>query len=209
MENKITEAHVHSISKETSEKIESLKKEIDKADEHLGEITHRKKMIKEEIENINSEISKRETDFMIMSKVEDKKNQIKVIQEKTELMNKEIVEAEKKKASLGKQVDADSDIEKRYEELRLKVQDIPLIDEEDLGSEISFKQREIERIKSSLRQLVGNEEELKGEISSFKNSIEEKIIKLHQDKRNLASDLLSGSDVSGAISEEELIKLIS
>jgi chromosome segregation protein len=177
--NKITEEHVHSISKETSEKINSLKKEIDKADEHLGEIVHRKKMLREEIENINSEISKRESDFMIMSKIEDKKNQIKVLQERTELIIKEIAEAEKKKALLGKQVDVDSDIEKRYEELRLKVQDIPLIDEEDLGSEISFKQREMERIKSSLRQLVGNEEELKGEISGFKNSIEEKNVILN------------------------------
>ncbi len=43
----------------------------------------------------------------------------------------------------------------------------------------------------------------------MKNSIEEKIIKLHKDKRDLASDLLSGSDVSGKISEEELIQLIS
>ncbi len=43
----------------------------------------------------------------------------------------------------------------------------------------------------------------------MKNSIEEKIIKLHHDKKNLASDLLSGSDVSGKITEEELIQLIS
>ncbi len=172
--NKITEEHVHSISKETSEKIESLKREIEKADANLGEIIHRKKMLRQEIEDTNAEISKRESDFMIMSKIEDKKNQIKNLQEKIESLNKEIAEVEKKKSYLGKQVDADSDIEKRYEELRLRVQDIPLIDEEDLGSEITFKQREIERIKSSLRQLVGNEEELKGEISGFKNSIRER-----------------------------------
>ena len=43
----------------------------------------------------------------------------------------------------------------------------------------------------------------------MKNSIEEKIIKLHQDKRNLATDLLSGNDISGKITEEELIRLIS
>ena len=42
----------------------------------------------------------------------------------------------------------------------------------------------------------------------MKNSIEEKIIKLHQNKRNLANDLLSGSDVSGKLTEEELLGLI-
>lgn len=40
------------------------------------------------------------------------------------------------------------------------------------------------------------------------NTIEEKIVKLHQDKRDLASSLLDGSDISGKISAEELLKLI-
>ena len=43
----------------------------------------------------------------------------------------------------------------------------------------------------------------------MKNSIEEKIIKLHHDKRDLASDLLSGGDMSGKMSEEDLIRLIA
>jgi SNF2 family DNA or RNA helicase len=43
----------------------------------------------------------------------------------------------------------------------------------------------------------------------MKNSIEEKIVKLHKDKRDLASDLLSGSDVSGKMTEEDLIQLIA
>jgi SNF2 family DNA or RNA helicase len=43
----------------------------------------------------------------------------------------------------------------------------------------------------------------------MKNSIEEKIIKLHHDKRDLASDLLSGGDMSGKLSEQELIRLIA
>jgi len=41
-----------------------------------------------------------------------------------------------------------------------------------------------------------------------KGTIEEKIVKLHQDKRDLAGSLLDGSDISGKISAEELIRLI-
>lgn len=41
-----------------------------------------------------------------------------------------------------------------------------------------------------------------------KNTIEEKILKLHQEKRDLAGSLLDGSDISGKISAEELMKLI-
>ncbi len=181
--NKITKEHIHIISKETSEKIESLQKEIQKADGHLAETTRKRKTLNQEIDEINSEIAKREYDLVIVSKIEDKKNQIKNLQEKTEFLKKEISETEKKKVSLEKQVDADADIEKRYEELRLRIQDIPLIDEEDLGSEVAFKQREVERIKSSLRQLLGSEEELKGEIYGFRSLINEKNIVLNAKRK--------------------------
>ena len=42
-----------------------------------------------------------------------------------------------------------------------------------------------------------------------KGTIEEKIVKLHQEKRDLAGSLLDGSDISGRISADELIRLIS
>ena len=152
--NKITEEHVHTISRETAEKIDILDKEIKKSDEQLGEIFNKKKLLREEIDNITSEISKRESDIIVLSNVEDKKNQIKSIQEKIESLKVESLEIDRKKNTLQKYVDADSDIEKRYEELRLKIQEMPLINEEDLDSEITFKRRDIEKIKSLLRQLA-------------------------------------------------------
>lgn len=41
-----------------------------------------------------------------------------------------------------------------------------------------------------------------------KNTIEEKIVQLHQEKRDLADSLLEGTDVSGKLSTQELIDLI-
>lgn len=41
-----------------------------------------------------------------------------------------------------------------------------------------------------------------------KNSIEEKIVKLHQEKRDLAGSLLEGSDISAKMSSEDLLDLI-
>jgi SNF2 family DNA or RNA helicase len=41
-----------------------------------------------------------------------------------------------------------------------------------------------------------------------KHTIEEKIVQLHQEKRDLAGSLLDGSDISGKISAEELLRLI-
>ena len=42
----------------------------------------------------------------------------------------------------------------------------------------------------------------------MQDSIEERIVRLHRDKRDLASDLLEGSETSARLSEEELLDLI-
>ena len=40
------------------------------------------------------------------------------------------------------------------------------------------------------------------------NTIEQKIIKLHQQKRDLADSLLDGSDISGSLGAKEMLALI-
>lgn len=42
----------------------------------------------------------------------------------------------------------------------------------------------------------------------IQNSIEERIVRMHRDKRDLASDLLDGAEAAGRLSEEALIQLI-
>ena len=42
-----------------------------------------------------------------------------------------------------------------------------------------------------------------------KNTIEEKIVDLHKQKRDLADGLLEGADMSGKVSTEQLLQLIS
>ena len=41
-----------------------------------------------------------------------------------------------------------------------------------------------------------------------KNSIEEKIVTLHQEKRDLAGSLLEGSDISAKMKTDDLLNLI-
>ncbi|MGZ9033827.1 MAG: helicase-related protein [Rhodospirillales bacterium] len=40
------------------------------------------------------------------------------------------------------------------------------------------------------------------------DSIEQKILRLHKDKRDLAADILEGSEVSGRLSDEALLDLL-
>lgn len=170
--NKITKDHMEHIHSEISPKIEKLKKEVSDADKELSDIYKRREILSKEIEQINSEISKREADIIKISGVEEKKNAIKNIQEKTDKLKGELAELENIKKRLEKNFNDYSNTEQKYEIVRVEVQEISMRSEENISSEISFKQRELERAKISLKQLSREEDDLNSEIDDLKESIE-------------------------------------
>jgi len=181
--SKITEEHINSINSEAVSIIDSLKRDIENSDKRLGEISDKRKTLKQEIEQINSEIFKRESDLSTISNIEDKKNQIKVLEEKSQKIRKELSESEKNRKKLENEIEKYGDVEKKYEDKRLEVQELSLRSEENINSEISFKQRELERTRSSLKQLLRSEEDISEETVSIKQRISEKKEILEEKKR--------------------------
>ena len=172
--SKITKEHVKSIEHETNSEINALKKEIENSDRKLNEITNKKEILKQDIAQLTLEIQKRELDIVKLSNMEEKKEQIKALQEKTEVVRKEIAELEKSRKNLEKTVDENSNIEQTYERVNVEIREISLRSKETIDSEVSFKQREFERAKISLKQLVRNEDELNEELLENKKNFEEK-----------------------------------
>ncbi len=172
--SKITEEHIYSIKKEATPKIDALKKQIQNSDKKLADIYKNKKILKQDIEQINSEISKRESDLIKLENINEKKEEVKKLQEKIDNLKKEITDLEKRKENLEKNFNENSNIEQRCETLRLELQEISSRSKETVNSEISFKKRELERSKISLNQLLREESELKSEIEELKKEIQEK-----------------------------------
>jgi len=75
---------------------------------------------------------------------------------------------------MEKNFDDNSNIEHKYETIRIEMQEISLRNRENVDSEITFKQRELERSKISLKQLSREEDDLNEEILSIKKILEEK-----------------------------------
>ncbi|MAH03274.1 hypothetical protein CMI39_00620 [Candidatus Pacearchaeota archaeon] len=172
--NKITKEHMDSIDSEINPKIDSLKKEIENSNKELSDIQKKKDILKTDLEKTDLEISKRKSDLIKISNMDEKKNQIKTIHEKHELIQKELIQLNKRKGNLEESFDEKSNIEQKYETARIEVQEISLRSEDNVDSEISFKQRELERSKISLKQLSRNEEDLNEEIEIIKNNKDEK-----------------------------------
>jgi chromosome segregation protein len=172
--NRITESHIHSIRQETIPQIDVLKKEIEDSDQRLTDIYNKKEMIKQQIEQLTSEISKKENDLVRINSIQEKKDQIKSLHEKIIISKNELSEIEKIKNKLEKDYDNFSNIEQKYETLRVEFQEISIRTEENVNSEISFKQRELERSRISLKQLLREEVDIKEELSGLNKLINEK-----------------------------------
>ncbi len=181
--SKITKEHIEQISKEISPIMDSLKKELESSDRELSQIGSKKGLLKEEIEKLNQEISKRNLDLIKLSNVEDKRNQIKNINEKVLIVKKELSELEKIKNNLEDSFDKYSNIEQKYETARIEVQEISLRTKENISSEVSFKQREYERSKISLKQFLREEEDIKEELEILQNQFDEKEIFLNKKRK--------------------------
>ena len=172
--SKITKEHMGSINSEIKPLVEKLQKEIQNSDKELNEIYKKREILERDVEQIVAEISKRDSDLIKISNIDSKKEQIKSLQEKVEEIQIEITDLQKRKKNLESNFDENSNIEQKYETARIEVQEISLRSEENVNSEISFKQRELERSRISLKQISREEEDLVEEISEIKKIILQK-----------------------------------
>ena len=172
--SKITQEHMDEIHREVIPKTALLKKQTESSDKQLGELYKRKEMLEQSIEQLNFEISKREADIIKISNINEKEHVIRITQNKIEKTEQEIEELERRRKSLEKRFDADSDIEQKCDTLRIELQEISLRTQENIDSDILFKQKELERSKISLKHFSREEEELKDELLTIQNNLKEK-----------------------------------
>ena len=172
--SKITKEHVHSIDGEIKGKTASLEKEMEKINRELKEISDKKISLKKESEQASLEISRRESDLIKLSNMNEKNLQIKGLQEKISIIKNEVVEMEKTKKKLEKNFDDNFNIEQKYETAKIELQEISSRSRENVSSEMSFKQRELDRSKIAIKQIVRDEMDLKEELAKNKKELAEK-----------------------------------
>ncbi|MBS3078235.1 chromosome segregation protein SMC [Candidatus Pacearchaeota archaeon] len=172
--SKITEDHIKSIREEANPKIENFEKEIRGAELEIKEILSKRNSLKREVESISFEINKRQSDISKLNLIHEKNIQVKNLTEKINSGKNEIIELIKNKKKLEDNFDENSNVEEKYETLKIEVEEISLRNKENLSSEISFKQREFERTIISLKQLSREKDELLEELEGIEKSLSEK-----------------------------------
>jgi chromosome segregation protein len=178
--SKITPKHMEEIHGDLGPRIEALKKEISGADKELKVIYQNKEILTRDIDSLSEQISKTESDLNKLLSVNEKKSQIRALREKTDILKTELEELGKKRKSLERIFEENSNIEQKYETLAIEVQEISLRTKETVKSEVAFKQGEVDRLRISLKQSVRIEKDIREEISNLKAEISEKEKALNQ-----------------------------
>ena len=119
--SKITEDHIKSIREEANPKIENFEKEIRGAELEIKEILSKRNSLKREVESISFEINKRQSDIAKLNLIHEKNIQVKNLTEKINSGKNEITELIKNKKKLEDNFDENSNVEEKYETLKIEV----------------------------------------------------------------------------------------
>lgn len=172
--SKITPEHLDEIHGEIFPRIEVLEKKTKEADEELKRIYQKKDIFEQDIGQLIQDIQKAESDLTKLGKAEEKKNQIKDSQEKIEKLKEELSQLKNRKKKLTENLSEIQNVEKHYENLKIEVEEVSLRTKESVDSEIGFKERQIERLKVSLKDLARSETELNENLNVLRKNLKEK-----------------------------------
>jgi chromosome segregation protein len=172
--SKITKNHINSINDEFLPRITVFKKNIKNGDHELSEIYNSRNILKQDIESIINEMQKRQSDLIKLRTIQDKNDQINSLHGRIIILKKEFMGLKNLKEKLEISFDENSSIEEKYETLKMEVEDISLRNKENLNSEISFKQREMERAIISIKQMNRDQIDLEEELIIVRKTLDEK-----------------------------------
>jgi chromosome segregation protein len=171
---KITKEHVHHvIGEQEKEKLEYQTKG-ENSQKAIKEINEKLRNINEVIRRIEEELRIRSQDILKLELINEKKNDLRKSSEDLKNLEGEYSELINKKASLEKQISLIRTSEENYDMLRVEIQELERHEEKNTDLAIIMKQRELERMKISLKEITREIEENSSELKEINGKIDEK-----------------------------------
>jgi len=187
--SKITEDHKHYV-------IENSNSMINSAETELKSNTEKKRALGVNITNLTEEIAQLEqkqreieVDLFKIRNADEKKESIKRIVINKKEAEDSLSEISKKVIISKEEFEKLKNIEEQYDEARLKIQELSMYDM-DADTNITIKQRELERIKSEIKTIFRDSEETQQELKVITEKLveNEKIAKKKEQEEKLLYD---------------------
>jgi chromosome segregation protein len=169
----VGEDHKYKISNNANEKIESASKSVEQNKKTKIEDTAKINHLKEKLSTLRTKLNELDIDRIKLKNAEEKSIQIKRITKNQEEAKTELTTINESLHSVKKDYEALKDIEEKYDETRLSLQEISFADM-DVDTEITIKRREINRISIEQKSLTRDIEESMIELKKIELNITEK-----------------------------------
>jgi chromosome segregation protein len=177
---KITPEHLKEVINKSDKIINQSKTKIDISQKEIQEDKTLLHQLKETIAKQAMEINTRNIDIVKLQTINDKKQQLKRDSEQIQDLEKELNNLKTKKQTFEEKFSRIKMSEEEYEKLRLEVNELERSEERNLGTEITNKQRELERIKLAIKQNIRDKEDITEDLKEITNTIEEKQEKIEE-----------------------------
>ncbi len=171
---KITKDHVgHVVGDAEGEKTKS-EKEIVLLTKEINDIAEKLEHINNESRKLESELAARSMDVNRLALIFEKKEVLRRYSEDIKASENEYKELVKKREVIDEQVSGLKTSEENLESLRLEVQELQRSEEANIGMEATMKQRDMERNRNLLKQILRQLEENNQFLSEVLEKIAEK-----------------------------------
>ncbi len=171
---KITEHHIQEVISKSDQDIHHAKHTIESSEKEIHETKSKIKEIRDIIAKNSMEINQRNIDLVKVQTISDKKQQLKRNIEEEKQFEIELENFDKKKKDIEHKFSLTKISEEQYETLKLEVNEMQRTEERNLGSEITVKQRELERIRLAIKQNLRDKEEISESLKEIKEQFDEK-----------------------------------
>lgn len=173
-QTKMTPEHVKKVIEKSDISISKNKEKVSKFEKQIIEFENKINDTKKRISQQDSEINIREIDVIKLQTIEDKKQQLKRNSEQIKIYDREFSDIQQKLKTTENNFSKIKISEEDYENLKLEVNELQRSEERDLGMEITTKQRELDRTKLAIKQILRDKESIQEDLGDLEADLEKK-----------------------------------
>lgn len=177
---KITKEHISHVFLDSDNKIKELNSKKQNVSSEISRLDEKIINLKSKFENLKSQTSEKSIELVKLNNLELLKQNLKRMTEQETILKQEISELIKKKARAEENYQENKNIEEKYEQLLLNIEQISSRTAENIDAELEMKERDLEKTKLIVKQSSRDEEELVQEIENLEKEIDARNIELEK-----------------------------
>ena len=179
-QSEISEKHKEHVCSKGDEKISNARTKLGEIVKSLVEIKKEREGLFSRIGEVESGIRAGREELGKHGAINDKKAALKRIVDERELVKEEISGFEESVKSLEAKVEGLAGLEEKYDAKMLEIEEVSSRTEEDVGTTLLYKEREIENVRNVIKRSEGDLGEIEQTLGEIGQTLDEKETKLDE-----------------------------